>query len=299
MLDFIKFCKEFNIPYLPEGGHHHCHEGWIQTHCPFCTDGTYGWHLGFSIEHGNINCWRCGSHSIYKYLSIILKNKKITVKQALNLYSQKSIYIPKVKKPRRRKPKKPPYMEEFFSKAHKRYLKQRRFNPTNLIKEWNLKATKGLSGKWSWRIIAPIYNSFWITVGYTGRAVHLDIKPKWKMSNNKDMSEDPKKLLYGIEKVSDRVLIVEGVGDVWRMGPGAVATLGIDWKVEQAFQLKNIPYRFIMFDSEIQAQKKAKELANWLAPFSGETEIISGLNTDPGNMSQKEANRLMKELEFI
>jgi len=297
MLDFIKLCEEFNIPHL-ESGHHHCHEGWIQTHCPFCTDGSYGWHLGFSIEKGNMNCWSCGSHHVYKFLSIVLQNKGVSVKQILKLYGKDRNIIPKKKaKPRPRKAKKPPPMES-LSKVHRRYLKQRNFNPTKLTQEWNLDGTKGLSGEWSWRVITPIFNKSHMIIGYAGRALHPDTRPKWKFSNNKDMSEDPKKMIYGIEKIRDMVLIMEGIPDVWRMGIGSVSIMGIDWKIEQAFILKDFKYRFIMFDPEPKAQKQAQKLAAWLAPFPGETEIISGLKTDPGDLSQEEANKFMNELGF-
>jgi len=297
MLDFITLCKEFNIPYL-ESGHHHCHEGWIQTHCPFCADGTHGWHLGFGIEKGNMNCWRCGSHPIYKFLSTVLQNRGISVKQILKLYGKDRTVIPKKEaKPRRRKTKQPPNMG-LFSNSHFSYLIQRRFNPPKLRREWNLKGTKGISSEWSWRIIAPIFNESELIVSYAGRSLNPKAKPKWKFSHKEEMSDDPKKMIYGIEKAQDRVLIVEGISDVWRMGVGAVALLGIDWKIEQAFILKNFSHRFIMFDPEIQAQKKAKELADWLAPFPGETEIISGLPSDPGDLDQDEANRYMKELGF-
>jgi len=83
-----------------------------------------------------------------------------------------------------------------------------------------------------------------------------------------------------------------------RMGIGSVSIMGIDWKIEQAFILKDFKYRFIMFDPEPKAQKQAQKLAAWLAPFPGETEIISGLKTDPGDLSQEEANKFMKELGF-
>ncbi len=295
MLDFIRLCKEFNIKYL-EDGHHHSHEGWIQTHCPFCTDGSHGWHLGYSTERGNMNCWRCGSHSLYKYLSAVL-GPPFSIKQILNKYQTGTLPEKKKSKPRRRKAKEPPRMAP-LSRPHYLYLKRRGFNPLKLIDEWHLTATTGLSGQWAWRIITPIYNIDKMVVGYTGRALGPNTKPEWKTSDNEDMSDDPKKLIYGIEKVQDRVLIVEGPADAWRMGRGAAALLGIDWKVEQAAILKNIAYRFIMFDPEKEAQKRAKELADWLAPFPGDTEIISNLDTDPGELSQKEANKIMNELGF-
>jgi len=53
-----------------------------------------------------------------------------------------------------------------------------------------------------------------------------------------------------------------------------------------------------MFDPEIKAQKKAEELANWLSAIPGDTEIISGLQSDPGGLSQEEADEIMLELNL-
>lgn len=292
MLDFIRLCKEQNIQYL-ESGHHHSHEGWAQINCPFCTDGTHGWHLGYSLERGNMNCWRCGSHSIYDYFKIVLPNK--SVKQILNQYND-ATFLPekKMMKPRTKKAKRPPGLTSLYP-VHEKYLKDNKFKK-GIIKEWDLQATSGTSGEWCWRIIAPISDRAGVVTGYAGRALQKEIRPRWKFTRNEEMSADPKRMLYGIDRVQDRVLIVEGVSDVWRMGAGAVAVFGIDWNVEQAFILKDFSHRFILFDPEREAQKRARELAEWMAVFPGETEIISGFETDPGEMSQNQADEIKKEL---
>jgi len=300
MLNFTRLCREFAVPFL-ESGHHHCHEGWVQVHCPFCTDGTHGWHLGYALEHGTMNCWRCGSHHVTKFLAIILRHRTKTVRQVMAEYSTDYLPTKKTKKPRRRKAKRPPRMEEIPpNSVHDKYLVKRGFKYSReVIETWDLWATRGLSGDWSWRIVAPIFDRSVTVVAYTGRALHKHTRPKWKTSRNEEMSVNPNALIYGIHQVhDDRVLIVEGVSDVWRMGEGAVGLLGIDWKIEQAAILKGFSHRFIMFDPETQAQRRAKELADWLAPFPGETEIISDLKSDPGDLSQDEADNIMKELGF-
>jgi hypothetical protein len=297
MLDFVKLCKDYNIPCDTEGSSHHYHEGWAQTHCPFCTDGNNGWHLGFSLTGGHLNCWRCGSHSAYDFLLAIFKSQRISIKNLFRQYSIKSIATKIKEKERRKKVKQPPSLYPLTKKYLKK-LKKKKFDLKSLINNWDLSMTKGLSGEWNWRIIVPIKDSENNIVAYTGRAIDPDKKPRWLNSKNEDMAIDPKKLIYGIEKIVNRVLIVEGPSDVWRMGPGAVGLFGIDWKVEQASILKDFYYRFIMFDPEKEAQKQAEKLAKWLAPFPGETEIITGMKTDPGDLSQVEADNIMKELGF-
>lgn len=298
VLDFVRLCKEKNIPYL-ESGHHHCHEGWVQTHCPFCTDGTHGWHLGCSLEGGNFNCWRCGGKSIWDVLAKILPPRdKHNLKGIVRQYSSSLPQLTKKKVIRKRSIHPPPRLGPLHQ-IHKRYLRSREFDPTELEKRWDLQGTRGLSGEWSYRIVTPIKNVDGTIVAYTGRAIREGKKPKWKTSQNEEMLADPNTLLYGVEKTDgEQVLVVEGPSDVWRLGPGAVALLGIDWKEEQAGILRRYEKRYILFDPDPNAQRQARGLAAWLAAFPGETEIISGLPCDPGAIPQREAKKMMRELGF-
>ena len=72
MLDFIRLATTHHLPMI-SSGHHHCHAGWVQTHCPFCTGGRSGWHLGFSLERGNFHCWRCGGVRFWPTLEALLR----------------------------------------------------------------------------------------------------------------------------------------------------------------------------------------------------------------------------------
>jgi hypothetical protein len=182
--------------------------------------------------------------------------------------------------------------------AHEKYLIKRKFDPSILKEQWGLQGTTYMSGEWNWRIIFPILDKMGDVVSYGGRAIGEGVHPKYKLPLDEQMKVDPRQLLYGIHKVKNSVVIVEGPADVWRLGPGAVATLGINWKKEQALILKNFPRRFIMFDPEYEAQKEARDLAKWLGMYSGETEIISDISTDPGDMSQEDADALMRELKI-
>ena len=294
MIDFSKLARDKGVPFI-QSGHHHVHEGWGQTHCPFCSNGTHGFHLGFNLNKGYFSCWRCGGKSVWNVLHALFPNESI--KSLIEEYSDGVRQHASTKtRIRTRNARKPPHLKKGLGKFHQRYLIERNFDPKHLTKEWDLCSTGSASKDWKWRIIAPIRNTDHSIIGYTGRCLNNHKKPRWKVSNNKDLAEDPKKLLYGIEKVKDSVLIVEGVSDVWRMGPGSVALMGIDWTVEQASILRKIPKRFVMFDPETNAQMQADKLAKWLSPFPGETEIICGLSTDPGGLSPKEADNIAKEL---
>lgn len=298
MLDFITLCRAESFPML-ESGHHHCVEGWVQTHCPFCGDGSHGWHLGFSIEHGNMNCWKCGKHTAWEWLKAILPpGAGSRVGMLLKKYKSNVQIIATKKIVTRGRNAKAPIGLKELSKKHKAYLYNRNFDSDYLESEWGLKGSKHLSMDWNWRIVAPIRDIDNRIVAYTGRTLSSSVKPRWKMTKDSEMSTDPKKLIYGIEKVNpDKgVLIVEGPSDVWRMGPGAVGLLGIDWQVEQAGLLRQFKRRFILFDNQDVAQKRAEELGRWFAGLPGETEIITGIKSDPGDLNPAEADNIMKEL---
>lgn len=295
MLDIIRLCREKRIPFL-ESGHHHAHQGWVQLHCPFCTDGNHGWHLGFSLHRGNLNCWRCGSHSAWDWLNRVLRaSDRSTVAQVMAEYDNGRRSLPDKLKARKRSIQ-PPLNSGPMTEVHRRYLRSRGFIPEKLEREWGLMGTSHLSGEWNWRVVAPVHNGLGEIVAYTGRSIDPEVRPKYKTTDNEDMLVDPKSLVYGLHKVRDSVLVVEGPADAWRMGPGAVSLLGIDWKLEQALQLKQFKRKFIAFDPEPEAQKRAEELAEWLGLYGGEVEIIDGLGSDPGDLPQGEADKLMKEL---
>jgi hypothetical protein len=294
--DFLRFAEREGVPFLMSG-HHHCHEGWVQTHCPFCGDGQSGWHLGYPLDGGAFHCWRCGGHSVWEFLSHVLRGGRQHIAQILDTYQTHHLSAPQKRQKsasRPRSAKKPSGLVGLYQ-VHRKYLLERGFDPDELIRIWDLRGTVGFAGAWNWRLIAPIKNPAGQIVAFTGRALG-DIKPRWKTSDKTQMSASPDSLLYGIEKAEDSVLIVEGPSDVWRMGPGAVATLGIAWTEEQANILRQYRNRFILYDPEPQAQRQAKRLAEFLSVFGGMTEILSGPACDPGSLPKREANQIMLEL---
>jgi len=308
MFNFEQFASDHHI--IPAAdGHKHCHIGWIQISCPFCgkysSDGTIGKHLGFNIANGYFNCWRCGGHSVYTVVKEITNiNDPHHIKKLIQKYTTKSInniIDNDIINVARKRSAVKPFKTIPMTKAHSNYLISRKFNPKLLINTFKLEFTGRLFGKnkpWSWRCIAPIFDIDSNIVGYTGRSINGS-KPKWLTSSNKDLTINPKQLLYGIQLVTTQnIIIVEGPGDVWRLGPGSVAVLGIDWNIEQTTQLKKYKNRYILFDPEENASKQAKKLANYFAVFKGNTYILDGYNTDPGDFSQKIANELTTQLKI-
>jgi len=302
MLNFIRFAQDHRVPFIT-GGHHHCVRGWLQTHCPSCTDAGHGYHLGFNLSKGYFNCWRCGR---LRHIDVIRALAKVSKEHAYRILGKYDDARPETKGKalaRQRKVKAPPYAKPLTHPLmagvgkHWEYLRSRDITPEQ-AELWDLHGTHHLSGRWQWRIVFPVRNEEAQIIGWIGRALGQDTKPKYRVTEDEKCLEDPKGWVYGIDKAQeDYVLVVEGGPDVWRMGPGAVGTLGIDWNIIQANKLRRFKRRFIIFDPDEQAQKQAQKLAEWLSYFPGETEIITGLKTDPGDMLRKDVKRLREELK--
>lgn len=135
-------------------------------------------------------------------------------------------------------------------------------------------------------------------MAYVGRAISPKATRRYLNSSDEENAAPMKSLLYGGHLLTNRkkIIVVEGPADAWRIGPGAVSTLGMNWTVEQAAKLSHYAQRFILFDHSEDAQRQAESLADYLTSFPGSTEIIDIDQPDPACMTNAEASKLRKEL---
>jgi len=265
---------EFGILYELDGKH--STQGWVNVQCPYCDSESF--HMG--LTDSSANCWKCGKHSLIATLKLLtgLKHIDLTgsnVKQVRTKHRVANLRIPPDVGPMR--------------EIHKSYLKSRGFDPDELESVWGLKGFYG--GPWGWRIFIPFYHDNKL-VTYQGRAVTKNNLRYRTLIDNLSV-KTPKETLYGIDKIRDCAIIVEGVADVWRIGPGAVALCGMRATDEQVQMIRNISRRYIMLDNEPQAQRNAKKLAKKLASFGGKVHVVS-LNSvkDAGELTQEQANEI-------
>lgn len=297
LFDFTRFCNDHSIRYVSEG-HKHTQAGWLNLPCPFCA-GHDGYHLGWDSNLDRFNCWRCGFH---KHTDVIMILLHVDKHEAVKLW-KKYQGRPVRREKKQSKPKaridhdvKLPIGTTELKKVHRDYLRGRKFNPKKLKRLWNLKAT-GPIGPYKFRIIAPIYLDD-VMISFQGRDITDKHELKYKACRKDDERLLHQHSLYGIDQVpGDTVVIVEGITDVWRLGPGAVATFGIDYTRAQVKMLKRFKRLRVFFDSaDSQAVKQAELLAHDLSIWDNEVEIVECDYDDPGSMPQIEASKLMKEL---
>lgn len=252
--------------------------------------------MGFNLQGGYFNCWRCGR---IKTLEAVMGLARVSRDKALELLRRHGDGRPGGKvapRARKRSTVVPPAGLGPLKAVHVQYLEDRGLN-LSIVEEWKLQGTGGLSDPgWTWRLVAPICDELGETVAYVGRALG-DIKPKYRLTLDEHCAQDPRGLLYGIHKVpGDDVIVVEGPAGVWNLGPGAVATLGIAWRLEQANRLRRFKRRFILYDPEPKAQARALALAEHLSLYGGETELITGYKQDSGAMSRVQVRKLRRTL---
>ena len=283
MFDILQYLEDKDIPYSTSGKN--VSSGWVNISCVFCGETSN--HLGISLESQGFNCWVCGekgniftlvmyiegvSYSETKSIISNYEKEEEISKAKDSLVSSKIICIKG--------------LETAFPKEHKNYLIQRGFNPEYIISKYHLKACLHLGGEFAYRIVIPIIMNDQI-VSYTARDITGKQKSKYYNLPNRESVTPIKDCLYNIDSIKDKVLIMEGVTDVWRIGDGSVALFGVEYTHQQLRLLfdKNPKEAYVMFDTD--AIKKTDKLANILSTFVDKVEVIELDEGDPGDLSEE------------
>lgn len=297
-LNFEFLCQHLNIEIAPSGSRHY-HAGWIHIECPFCS-GNPGHHLGYNISQNFFTCWRCGfkpmKKVLQKLLSVSSENYFDTVRTFFENAPrklEKKVVIPTAKTV------KLPAGTVPLMRMHRNYLRERKFEPRKMREVWGLMGV-GIAGEFCFRIIIPIYFKGRL-VSYQGRDITGRAKLRYKNCITIQEVVHLKDIVYGFDNVPGKtVVICEGVTDVWRLGPGAVATFGVGFTAKQVKLLgESFNKRVIFFDQDDGGQQQSRKLAAKLAMYDGETTILTLKKfsvKDPGELPQKEADQIMEEL---
>lgn len=293
--DIIGFVQNYNIDHVAEG-HKHCRPGWVQVRCPFCT-GNPGWHLGFELEKNWWNCWRCGSHRTWDVVLALLDGNVREAKKALAVYKGRPTARLKKHKKDTRILEMPQGGIQPMTWRARAYLEKRRFDPDLLEVMWHVQSTDNLS-MYKHRLFIPFYYNNRMVTWQTRDITDTSTKKYLAQSEAKEIICN-KDMLYGIDQATgSSCVVVEGVPDVWRLGPGAVGLQGIKYRPSQVYQLlHNFDEFYILFDPEPQALIQARKLANDLAALGGKAHLVDvDATTDPGDYSQDDADALMRDL---
>lgn len=297
-MDILKLLRDYHIPYELNGPH--TTSKYVGVHCPFCI-GKQNFHMGLGLYKWKSHCWRCGWHEPYETISALCGVSKKEAKYLIIKYGDQKLSQEIKKQPKikiKRKSHKYPTGIEPLQKQHKLYLKSRNFDPHKLEKLWDLKGTGPVARldniDYSHRVLAPI---IWRgkEVSWQSRDITGKHAIKYMACPKKRELIDHKDVLYGRQQDwKDTGICVEGITDVWRMGPLSFATFGISFTKKQVRVIVNHFKRvIILYDDEPQAQEKAKLLGKELAFRGLKTKNIK-ITGDPGDLSPKQAKNLIK-----
>lgn len=288
-MKFTEILSRAGVRYFAEGQHHHCRPGWIQLDCPFCGRGSQKYHMGYSLRGNFMNCWKCGSHSLQETVAHLLN---ISFREAKKLTEeidhQKVIIEDKrgtLELPKGRGP---------LLEPHTRYLERRGFDPDEIVRLWDVQGI-GVALRLKWRLFIPI-KFRGRTVSWTTRAVRDDVELRYISASEEQEEINHKSLLYGEDYARNAIVIVEGPFDVWAIGPGCVGTCGTGYSRAQVNRMAKFPFRAICFDNDETktAQRRARQLADLLAVFPGETVIVTLDAKDAAEATRKEIRQLRR-----
>lgn len=289
---------------LTDQGIHHEENGrgWLVLDCPICDDVPGGHHLGWS---GTVfSCFRCGRLGLWEVLPALFSRGQQECAKIVDRYRGGSgAHLPASGVLRGVLRVKMPHEAAPMTDRHKGYLKRRGFDPARLEREWGLLGT-GPTGIYAHRIIIPIHDRSGRTVSWQARSISDAAKAKYLSCPDDKAAVPVKDCLYGIEKVpGDTVVIVEGPTKVWRLGPGAVATMGATVTSRQVKELSSFRRRVIMFDADDAGRAGTKSLAQRLAivsPTGYGTLVVALFQNgesvrDAADLTDIEAGEVMKE----
>ena len=185
-----------------------------------------------------------------------------------------------------------------MKKAHRQFLRDRDFNPDRIEKVWGIEGL-GMEGHYKsngkriplkWRLYIPIETAG-VVSSWTTRTISHDPDTCRYISAPPDHERiNHKQLLYGEDYAGQSIIIVEGPTDVWRIGPGAVATFGTRPTAAQIIRMGRYIERYVLFDHG--AERYSQALVEALSAFPGKTHVIELDADDPGSMTSKELRQV-------
>jgi hypothetical protein len=299
-MDIIEFYRDFSVETAPDGHKHH-QPGWVNIECPFCTGEHAGYHLGYNIDGNYYHCWRCGGKPVWLVISRVIDVSRQRAEELIREYKGTS---PQPQKDfQNQKPFKLPTDTGDLSRHHRKYLRKRSFSPSQLIRDWNIQGTGPIASlndgegeriDYRNRILVPIIWDDQI-VSFQARDITDKHSLKYKACPQLREKIHHKDIIYGRQDKWGEVGIgVEGVFDVWRLGFQSVGTFGIEFTHRQVRIIAKNFKRFVtVFDPDPQAKEQAKKLTAELQ-FRRVDASYEIMNTDPGDMTNEEAEYLVK-----
>ena len=299
-VDIASFLEDRSITYYTEGKN--ISSGWIGIQCPFCNDHSN--HCGINIATNIFSCWICGEKgNVFKLISEL---EQCSYKKAKTIASQfrkdiscscNTTLLLNNRIEHSVQDVLPKTCQNTLPKIHTNYLLKRNFSPEYLIKKYHIKAVHTI-GRYRFRIIAPFFLHS-KTITFVARDVTGKSNQRYLTCKNHDCIIPVKKTLYNIDTVrKKKVIILEGITDVWRIGDGSVANSGLTFTPEQLCMLidKGVEEAFIIFDEG--AENQARKYGETLSTILNKVNIITLPEGDPADQPPETIREIRKLLKL-
>ncbi len=281
--------NDLRIPFRKLGEHHHTTFGRISVDCPFCSKDSNHFRLGIRINGRGASCWKCGSKPISEVLAELSGQPLNRIYELTKGFLDSSPSFSKIEDKRGRLVL-PPNVKN-MEKIHRKYLKGRGFDPDYLEQKYGVKGI-GLSERLPWRLFIPITHQEKM-VSWTTRSISDDVEKRYLNAKPEEEILSPKKILFGEDDCHPgKVVVVEGPMDLFRIGPGAVALMGLVYTSQQMRLIARYAVRTIVLDQD--ASEQSKRLCDDLSTFPGVTQRATLEAKDPGSASQKEVEQIRR-----
>lgn len=264
--------------------HKHSRQGWTQVFCPRC--GSENFHCGIKDDLSRASCYRCGSFNVSSLLRLLTDANWQDIKQLVgdrvfiardSVSESQGVFTP------------PTNLKEITEiPAVHDYVRSRGFDPRYLSEIWHCKATGPIS-TYPFRLYIPIYLGR-KAVSWTARAA-CGQEQRYQTAKPNEKTYDEKKLLFGNQFTKESVIICEGPLSAIAIGRGAAATFGLAVTQSQLNWMADYYRRVICFDNEPRAVEKAREIAENLAAFPGETFVVTLDASDPAECLRTASGR--------
>lgn len=300
-MSIIDYLEEKGIDYYTRGKN--VSQGWIGIQCLFCPDESN--HLGIHLRSGKFKCWICGERG-ENCSRIIQEIEDCSEEEAYKIFKRVweddeaitpaiADFTPPSSSQLVSRVVLPPILNTWPEK-YLNYITKRGFNSKQLIKKYKLMATHRF-GEYRFRILAPFFYGQKL-VTFTARDITGKQELKYKDCKIKHSVRAVKECLYNIDNVkTDRVVIVEGIFDCWRIGDGAVGLSTVTMTDAQLLMLleKNVKYTLTLLDAgaEEEAERITRKLSTYFTTDIGYLE-----REDPDKMTSIDLLKVQRWLSY-
>lgn len=289
MIDMEKILRNHRVPYTGPN-----RRGWLSMTCPRCGKRYLGWNIDSHVFF----CWQCRGLPLLLTLGALLNMPPALVRGEIEKYKTGTRRKYRATENETSRPsilKWPAGIGPVLS-PHKKYLQRRGLDPDEIESLWKIRGTTSIAEpQFANRIFAPLIFNY-EEVSWQGRSISKSNALRYITCADENEIIPSKSLVYGWDCVQHgKAVVVEGLFDVWKGGPGCVHTFGISWTSAQLNLLSRLRSAVIAYDDEDDARRSGEQLAESLDGLGVKCALLFLDKKDFGAMPVDEARTIVRQ----